>query len=1225
MRSKGGLAFLALVLPAEAFAATRTVCASGCDFSTFVAAAAAAVDTDVIEFRDSGTYAGTDITKNITVQALGANTPTINTRLHVVNKTVTVSGVRLAGSLNHCVEIDAGSNVTIRNLTIENCSGAGGGGIYASVGATATTIAVDTVLFQNNTSTVDGGHIGVTGNVNLTVTGSTFLADTTTGKGGAIASTRAGQTPSTGLIVSSSTFTGSSAAGLGGAIFSDMTTLVTGSWFTTTRTTTGAGNGGAIYMGGTLTARRNVFCKTNSGGYGAIYLAGDGADAVTNNIFIGNTAVSGGGALFAFSAVATPVVAFNHFLSNSAPIGGALWIRGNTSSFHSNLIAYNTGGGATGAVYGLGALSTRYSLYYSNVTSNTGGLATTSGSDIVGKDPVLNGYDSKNAPCGKADIDELYPEMYSPSKSPLIDAADPAYIDLDGSRADIGAFGGGQVDPAVWADVDKDGYRAWVDCNDADATKYPVPLFTDSDGDGYGGASAGTECLSAGFVTKSGDCDDAKSAVNPGATELCSTVGVDDNCNGSKDEGTATDAASFYADADLDTWGTSTVTKACSQPPAHATRAGDCDDTKSTINPGASELCSTVGVDDNCNGSKDETSATDALTWYVDADADKYGTTSTTKACTQPVGYANNNKDCNDGNAGINPAAFELCATVGVDDNCDGSKDEATAKDVSTWYVDADADTWGAAATAKQCAQPAGYVNRTGDCNDGSKTVSPSAVEVCGNGVDDNCDGAGGGANADDDGDKLTYAQEQLAKSNDCLTDSDSDGLSDFVEFGPGPAPRDTDSDGYANAVDADDDADRVPTLRELAAGSDPLLVDSDNDLVPDGDEWGPAIAAQDTDNDGTPDVLDDDDDGDGIPTVEEGTNDFECGNKSCKLACDGIPNFLDLDSDGDGKSDASENSGDLDLDDDGVDNYLDCNDDDGGLGDNDGDGLTNAEEAKLGTSPTEVDTDGDGIDDLTEVDSPGAPQDTDDDGVIDARDTDDDGDGFDSIDEIGAPLAPDDTDEDGVFDYLDDDDDGDGVPSGVELDGDQDDDGIPNFLDADDEDGPTGDADADGLSNQDELDAGTDPLNTDSDADGVPDEIEVGDVSDPTDSDSDGTIDAQDDDDDQDGVPTAEEGGFDLDGDGLPNHLDTDSDGDGVADGTEPEVDLDCDGAPAFLDVDETDGPCLQDPRELPDPDGVTRTVPSCSTASRTGLWQIAGLILIAVTRRRSTKSPSL
>ena len=62
--------------------------------------------------------------------------------------------------------------------------------------------------------------------------------------------------------------------------------------------------------------------------------------------------------------------------------------------------------------------------------------------------------------------------------------------------------------------------------------------------------------------------------------------------------------------------------------------------------------------------------------WYVDADGDNYGVAgSTVTACSQPVGYAANTTDCNDGSASVNPGAAEICGNS-IDDNCNGTSEE---------------------------------------------------------------------------------------------------------------------------------------------------------------------------------------------------------------------------------------------------------------------------------------------------------------------------------------------------------------------------------------------------------------------------------------------------------------------------------------------------------------------------------------------------------------------
>lgn len=141
-----------------------------------------------------------------------------------------------------------------------------------------------------------------------------------------------------------------------------------------------------------------------------------------------------------------------------------------------------------------------------------------------------------------------------------------------------------------------------------------------------------------------------------------------------------------------------------------------------------------------CEGSRTlvGVTVTQALTYYRDADGDTYGNAAiSTLSCTVPIGYVLNNTDCNDNDAAIHPGAVEICD--GKDNNCNGQIDEGVK---TTYYRDADGDTYGnAAITIQACSLPAGYVTNNTDCNDNNSAVNPGATEICGNGIDDNCNG----------------------------------------------------------------------------------------------------------------------------------------------------------------------------------------------------------------------------------------------------------------------------------------------------------------------------------------------------------------------------------------------------------------------------------------------------------------------------------------------------
>ncbi len=143
---------------------------------------------------------------------------------------------------------------------------------------------------------------------------------------------------------------------------------------------------------------------------------------------------------------------------------------------------------------------------------------------------------------------------------------------------------------------------------DTDTVPDPAP---DADGDGY---RADT------------DCDDTNEAVHPGATERCD--GLDDDCDGLVDDEDPdlSDAATWYADADADGHGDSTVAAtACEQPAGAVADDGDCDDGDSGVNPDVAEVCDD-GVDNDCDGAAETCRLSGTLSLSA-ADAEVVGET----------------------------------------------------------------------------------------------------------------------------------------------------------------------------------------------------------------------------------------------------------------------------------------------------------------------------------------------------------------------------------------------------------------------------------------------------------------------------------------------------------------------------------------------------------------------------------------------------------------------
>ncbi|MFT4976751.1 MAG: hypothetical protein ACI8S6_002656, partial [Myxococcota bacterium] len=244
------------------------------------------------------------------------------------------------------------------------------------------------------------------------------------------------------------------------------------------------------------------------------------------------------------------------------------------------------------------------------------------------------------------------------------------------------------------------------DCDTLVDEDVTTTWYQDADGDGFGIADQTTEActLPNGYAEEAGDCDDTAGAVSPNAAELCDTV--DNDCDGDIDEDDAADASTFYADGDGDGYGDSgDSTAACVQPTGFVGNDGDCDDTNDSASPAEAEVCDSI--DNDCDGEVDEDSATDASTWFADSDGDGYGGSSSTVACDQPSGFADNSDDCDDGEADANPGEAEVCDEL--DNDCDGDTDEGVA---STYYLDGDGDGYGRSdRTVEACSMPSGYVS----------------------------------------------------------------------------------------------------------------------------------------------------------------------------------------------------------------------------------------------------------------------------------------------------------------------------------------------------------------------------------------------------------------------------------------------------------------------------------------------------------------------------------
>ncbi|MCB9693320.1 MAG: hypothetical protein H6736_16025 [Alphaproteobacteria bacterium] len=471
---------------------------------------------------------------------------------------------------------------------------------------------------------------------------------------------------------------------------------------------------------------------------------------------------------------------------------------------------------------------------------------------------VTNGTD-----CDDADSNR------NPGLSETCDGADN---DCNGLADDGLAFFG------VWSDGDGDGYGdagsspvqgcelspgeadQGGDCDDAVASTHPgapelcngvdddcdpntsdgaqtLTWFPDLDGDGYGDPAGATltDCTQpVGYVLDASDCDDQDPDRSPEAPELCN--GVDDDCDGDVDDADVdVQTPLYYPDLDGDGHGDLLAAgiHACI-PGTLRLSHDDCDDTLDYVYPGALEAC-LDGLDNDCDGlvdSADPDYIEENVYLWRDLDDDGFGDPDQGfLGCpSDPLaaGYvpALNGPDCDDTDAATNPLADDVCD--GRDNDCDGGVDEGLA--LLDFHPDADGDGYGAPGVPIQACGPEalpegfGPVSLTADdCDDLDSTVSPGADEVCGDGLDNDCNGV-----AED--------------AAEVWRDRDGDG------YGDGDALSGCAATGTLASVDGDcDDDDPAvnPGATEVCNGIDDDC-DPTNDIQPtswyddrDGDGYG--------------------------------------------------------------------------------------------------------------------------------------------------------------------------------------------------------------------------------------------------------------------------------------------------------------------------------------------------------------------------------------------------
>ena len=189
------------------------------------------------------------------------------------------------------------------------------------------------------------------------------------------------------------------------------------------------------------------------------------------------------------------------------------------------------------------------------------------------------------------------------------------------------------------------------DCN-GKIDEGALPIFIDSDADGYGSQTTVEACEAPlGAADNDDDCDDTTVLAFPGNPELCDQI--DNDCDLEVDEGMTID---YYQDSDGDGFGNPDQSLLyCGIPQGYVNNDEDCDDTTALAHPDQVEICD--GIDNDCDNLTMKSCCLPFM-WML-MEMVLATVQEATGACSSTEGRVANNDDCNDSAANAIPAPWK--------------------------------------------------------------------------------------------------------------------------------------------------------------------------------------------------------------------------------------------------------------------------------------------------------------------------------------------------------------------------------------------------------------------------------------------------------------------------------------------------------------------------------------------------------------------------------------